>query len=233
MIRQLKVFDLGLTDFKNAWQFQKNIFHAVKSHELEFGLVLCRHHPVITSGRFARGENILAAQEELQAKGIEVVAVERAGDMTYHGPGQLISYPIFDLKLTKKDIHLFLRQLEEVILRLLSDLGIRATRNPGFTGVWVGERKIASIGIAIKGWISFHGLSLNVKKDDLENFRLIRPCGLDVEMVSVETILNREVGIEELKTRMIRHFQEVFEVSDADLIREVRQYDQGILAGIR
>jgi len=146
----------------------------------------------------------------LKIRGIELYEIERGGDVTYHGPGQLTAYPIFNLNYLKKDIHLFLRQLEEVIIDLLSDLGIKSNRRLGLAGVWVNNQKIASIGIAIKNWITFHGLSINIKKSDLNNFRFIRPCGMDIEMASLETILARDIELANLKIKLIYKFRDVF-----------------------
>lgn len=206
----MKIFDLGLIDFNVALQFQKDALCEIKNKTLDSALIICRHYPVITLGRQADKKNILVSEDELQAKGIPVYKVERAGDVTYHGPGQITVYPIFNLNYFKKDIHLFLRQLETVVIDLLSDFGIIGLRNKGLTGVWLGRQKIASIGIAIKNWITFHGISINIKKDDLANFGLIRPCGMDVEMACLETVLGQEVEIDSVKGNVVHKFEDVF-----------------------
>ena len=207
---EFKVFDLGLIEFEQAWHFQKALLSQVKEGTLTSALILCQHYPVITLGRLSDKRNILAPQDELKAKGVEIFQIERGGDVTYHGPGQLIAYPIFNLQLLKKDIHLFLRQLEEVIIDLLSDFGVMGLRQPGLTGVWVNKNKIASIGIAIKNWINFHGLSINIKKDDLSGFRMIKPCGMDIEMTSLEIEIGRDIGIETIKENLITKFKDIF-----------------------
>lgn len=207
---EFKVFDLGLTDFQIAYEFQKKIFTDVKTGRLKSALILCRHYPVITLGRLAKKENIKAPEGALKNKRIAIYAIERGGDVTYHGLGQLIAYPIFNLSYFKKDIHFFLRQLEEIVINLLSDFNIAASRHKNFTGVWINAQKIASIGIAIKNWIAFHGLSLNVKKDDLANFQLIKPCGMDIEMTSLETVLGESIEIDIVKAKLIHKFREVF-----------------------
>ncbi len=204
---EFKVFDLGLTDFKKAWEFQQEIFQEVKNGALESGLILCQHYPVITLGRTAHKNNILASWQELKIKGIPVYEIERGGDVTYHGPGQLTAYPVFNLKYLKKDIHWFLRYLEGIIIGCLSDLGARTHRISGLTGVWADKEKIASIGIAIKNWISFHGFTINIKKDDLANFSLIRPCGMDIMVTAVESVLGSEVKIDHLKKTLIRRLK--------------------------
>jgi lipoate-protein ligase B len=204
---EFKVFDLGLIDFGIAEQFQGKICLEVKNGILDSGLVFCRHYPAITLGKSAKKSNILVSRQELKLRGIQVYDTGRGGDVTYHGPGQLMVYPIFNLSYLKKDIHWFLRQLEEVVISFLSDFGIKAERRMGLTGVWVNEKKIASIGIAIKNWITFHGLSLNVKKQDLDNFGSIRPCGMDIEMTSLETILERDIDICHIKQALILKFE--------------------------
>jgi lipoate-protein ligase B len=162
-------------------------------------LIICQHYPVITLGRGADRKNILADERELKKRNIPVYEIERGGDVTYHGPGQLVVYPIYNLSFFQRDIHLFLRKLEEMAITVLEEFGISPQRLPGLTGVWVGEKKIASIGIAIKNWITFHGLAINIKQDDLANFSLVRPCGLDITMTSLETVLNKPVNLNSVR----------------------------------
>lgn len=207
---EFRVFNLALVDFKKSWQFQKKIFKEVKNNYLQAALILCRHNPVITLGRLGKKENIKVSMHELKNRGIDIYEIDRGGDVTYHGPGQLIAYPIFNLYHLKKDIHFFLRQLEETIIDFLSDFGIKGVRYKGLTGVWIGKQKISSIGIAVKNWISFHGVSLNIKKDDLNNFYLIKPCGMDIQMTSMESILDRNVEIDDIKDRLIEKFKNNF-----------------------
>lgn len=203
---QLKIFDLGLVDFIKAEQIQKEIFSNVKASYLESGLILCQHYPVITVGRPGLKKNILLSDVELKDRRIPVYHIQRGGDVTYHGPGQLNVYPIFNLSRLKKDIHLFLRHLENIVIGLLSDFGIKGLRYPGLTGVWIDKQKIASIGIGVRNWITFHGLSLNIKKNDLANFSLIRPCGMDIAMTSLETVLGRDIEINAVKEKLVSHF---------------------------
>jgi lipoate-protein ligase B len=206
----LSILDLGLIDYPVALEYQRSVFAGVKSGARNSTLILCQHDPVITLGRQANKKNILVSQDELLKKRISVFEIERGGDITYHGPGQLMAYPIFNLNHFKKDIHFFLRGLEEAVIDLLSDYGITAVRRPGLTGVWVGNRKISSIGIAIRNWITFHGLSINIHNEDMSNYRLIRPCGMDIEMVSLEALLGRQVEISSLKVGLAEKFLNVF-----------------------
>lgn len=201
---RFKIFDLGLVDYKDAWDFQKEIHFAVRNKFYSSGLVLCRHHPVITLGRTANKNNILASEADLKLKGVQLYQTERGGDTTYHGPGQLTLYPVIDLACFKRDIHLFLRYLEQTAIDLLSEFGIEGKRIPGLTGVWVNQQKIASIGISVKNWITFHGLSINVKEYDLFNYGLIRPCGMNIKMTSLETLLKKDLQFKDIKERVIR-----------------------------
>jgi lipoate-protein ligase B len=212
------ILDLGLIDYAVALGTQKAIFADVKSGRRKSTLVVCRHNPVITLGRQANKNNILAGKEELKKRGIEIFEIERGGDITYHGPGQLTAYPIFNLNDFKKDIHFFLRQLEEAAIGLLFDFGVTGTRKPGFTGVWAGDKKIASIGIAISSWVTFHGISININNDDLANFSLIRPCGMDIEMISLETLLGRRVESDTARPVLIEKFINVFSGSREEAI---------------
>lgn len=203
----IKVFDLGLMSFKEGLDFQKKIFNQVKLGTLSHAFILCQHKPVITLGRQASRNNIFIPEAELENKGIELCEVDRGGDVTYHGPGQLMLYPIINLTLTKRDIHLFLRNLEETAIELFADLGLYTKRISGLTGVWLGDKKIASIGIAVRNWITYHGIALNIKNDDLDNFSLIRPCGMDIIMTSLESSLGRGVDISEVADILTRRLQ--------------------------
>lgn len=201
-----KIYDLGLVDFEIAYQFQQKIFSEVLNNLYKSALITCRHEPAITLGRQAKAGNILAKKEDLSTGGISVHKIERGGDVTYHGPGQLTVYPIFDLASYRKDLHWFLRSLEQAMINLLLDFGIPGERKEGLTGVWVNGRKIGSIGITVRKWITMHGMSLNVKKNDLGAFRLIRPCGMDIEMTSMESVLDRDVDMGQVKESLISKF---------------------------
>lgn len=196
----IQVFDLGLSDFPRSYEFQNHVFNKVKSGSIQSALVICRHRPVITLGRTSDKNNVL------NSSGIAVHLLERGGDVTYHGPGQLTIYPIFNLAFFRKDLHWFLRELEQAAIDLLAEFGVKAERRQGLTGVWVNGEKIASIGIAVRNWISFHGISINIKKDDLANFKLIRPCGMDISMTSLETATGSSIDIEEVKKKAINRF---------------------------
>jgi lipoyl(octanoyl) transferase len=189
-------YDVGL-----AWQ-RRLARQRIDGERGEDLLLLLEHEPVVTLGRGATEGNLVAAPELLAAAGIATAEVERGGDVTYHGPGQLVGYPILDLGQWRKDLHWYLRQVEEALIRTLSSLGIEGFRVPGFTGVWVGDptgaesaadraegraRKIASIGVHVSRWVTWHGFALNVTREPLEKFGLIVPCGIpEVSMTCLE-----------------------------------------------
>jgi lipoate-protein ligase B len=173
---------------------------------------LPEHNPVFTIGRGGSRSNILVDQEVLETYKICVYEIDRGGDITYHGPGQIVVYPILDLKGYKKDIRWYLRSLEAVIINFLDKCNIKGEQKNNFTGVWVGEEKIASIGIGVSKWISYHGFSLNICPD-LEYFDMINPCGLvGAKVTSLSKILNKSVAIQDIKDILTGSFEEIFGV---------------------
>ena len=209
MSRQCVVIDLGIIEYRAAWEKQKAAVRSAdrSDHDL---LYLVEHPPVITVGRSGDLENILAADEQLHSEGIEVIEIDRGGDVTYHGPGQLVAYPILNLNMHRPDIGWYLRALEEVVLGSLQDLDIRARRIEGYTGVWIGDSKVAAIGVGVRRWVTFHGLALNIDPD-LDRFGLITPCGIqDRSVTSIEAVLGRDVKRDEVVDPFLRRFGEVF-----------------------
>lgn len=192
MTERLAVWDLGRRPYGEVLEFQRQLCRRRMAGELDHDvLLLVEHDPVITLGRGTRAESLPIPPAELERRGTPVFEVERGGDVTYHGPGQLVGYPILDLQRYRPDLHWYLRQLEGALIDGLGAVGIAADRNPGRTGVWTAGRKIASIGIHVKQWITFHGFALNVSTD-LSPFDLIVPCGIrGVEMTSVARELGR------------------------------------------
>jgi len=181
------VVDLGLRGYAEALSFQREVAAArIDRRVPQDVLILVEHPPVITLGRSTKAGNLLASSEALAARGVELFEVERGGDVTFHGPGQLVGYPIVDLTGHKQDLHWYLRQVEEVMIRGVAPFGVVAERNPGKTGVWTRGRKLASIGVHARQWVTWHGFALNVTTD-LSYFDLMVPCGIaDVVMTSVE-----------------------------------------------
>jgi lipoate-protein ligase B len=183
----LGIVDLGHRSYAPVLELQRALCRARGDGSLkEDLLLLVEHDPVITLGRSTKAESLPIAPADLPAHGVELFEVERGGDVTFHGPGQLVGYPIVDLQHLKPDLHWYLRELEGALIDALATLEIPAQRSPGQTGVWVGQRKIASIGVHVKKWVTLHGFALNVTTD-LKYFDLIVPCGIEgVQMTSVE-----------------------------------------------
>ena len=208
------LLDLGLSDYKDAWDLQIRMVEARKDRILKKDVALfLEHAPVFTLGRRGGRTNLKVPEEFLASRGIPIVHVERGGDITYHGPGQLILYPIVDLRAGGLGVLPFVEGLEEVMIRTVGDWGIRAERNSLNRGVWVERSKIGSIGIAVRHSISFHGLALNVNTD-LEPFTWIHPCGLQgVRLTSMKSLLGHELPMKEVREKMAYHLQEVFQVT--------------------
>src|SRR5678809_1086372 len=185
-MRELWVERLGLLEYGKALEYQRAVARARIAGEIpEDVLLLVEHPPVVTLGRGAKANHLLASPALLAARGVELFEVERGGDVTFHGPGQLVDYPIIDLKRHKQDLHWYLRQVEEGLIVALGAIGIAAERNQGYTGVWTQGSKIASIGVHARDWVTWHGFALNVDTD-LSYFDLIVPCGIQsVTMTSV------------------------------------------------
>lgn len=183
----LRVLELGLKPYREVWDLQKKLQAELIAGTGEQTLIICEHSPVITLGTSAEASNVLAREDELKTHGIEVIKIERGGDVTYHGPGQLVAYPILNLNYYRRDVDWYLRQLEQIIIDTLADCGVTGMRIPGKTGVWTSDtKKIASIGVRLSRWCTMHGLSLNVQ-DCSVGFNLINPCGFrDIEMTSLE-----------------------------------------------
>lgn len=194
--RELWVVDLGRRGYGDALELQRAVARARISGEIpQDVLLLVEHPPVITLGRASKEAHLLMNKEQLAARGVELFEVERGGDVTFHGPGQLVGYPIIDLKRHKQDLHWYLRQVEEVLIRALETFEIEAGREAKYTGVWTNGRKIASIGVHARDWVTWHGFALNVSTE-LSYFDLMVPCGIpQVKMTSMEReMLERAEG---------------------------------------
>ena len=216
-VKPLRVEDLGLARYGETLELQRELRARRISGELaEDVLLLVEHPPVVTLGRGARPSSLPLAPAALQRRGVEVFEVERGGDVTLHAPGQLVGYPILDLRRHREDLHWYLRSLEDVLIQALGGLDIEADRSPGRTGVWTAGRKIASIGIHVKQWVTLHGFALNVTTD-LDLFDLIVPCGIpQVVMTSVTAELLPEPGTElmpAVRQRVLGSFCDVFETT--------------------
>lgn len=207
----IEVEDLGLVNYEEAFRYQNACVEGVL-HKDRQKLIFCEHPSVITLGRLAHRENILTSDQELKAKGIECIPINRGGDVTLHCPGQLVIYPILDLNNFGKDLKLYMQALEQVVIDALAQYHIAAQRVASRTGVWVNEKKIASLGIGVRKWISFHGVAINVSPD-LSLFSLIRPCGMDVETTSMAELKGNSIDMQEIKRRAIASFSQNFNIA--------------------
>ncbi|MEW6062432.1 MAG: lipoyl(octanoyl) transferase LipB [Bacteroidota bacterium] len=219
-MKELIVVNIGRTRYADAWELQKQIFSARLQQRISDVLVFTEHDHVYTLGKSADDNHLLAKDEELSKKGVDVFWIDRGGDITYHGPGQIVGYPIIDLNDHYHDIHRYLRDIEEALIRALQEYGISAGREPEYTGVWVKDEKIAAIGVKVSKWITMHGFALNVNTD-LSFFDRIIPCGIFHKGVtSLQQILGREIALEEVQQYVIHHFQQLFQWEIKHISRE-------------
>lgn len=204
------ILDLGKRDYKEVWDMQRELHLKRVDGEIPDTLILVEHNPVVTIGKSGKSENIKMPVQMLKEKGIDLYHIERGGDVTFHGPGQLVGYPIFNIKQGLVGIKRFITMIEDVIIGVLADFDIKAEKRERLIGVWTEMGKICSIGIAVKRWVSFHGFALNVNTD-LRYFDLINPCGFkDIKMVSMQEIIGQEVSMELVKKSTVRNFKLIF-----------------------
>ena len=210
-LRPLHVRRLGRVRYTDALDLQARLVRERRAGAIPDTLLLLEHDPVFTLGRNARRENLLLSAEALRERGFDVFETGRGGDVTYHGPGQIVGYPILDLSPDRQDVHRYVRDLEEVMIRTCADYGVEAGRVAGLTGVWVGADKIGAIGVRISRWVTSHGFAYNVSTD-LAAFDLIVPCGIRGRGVtSLALLLGREVPLAEVEDRLATHFAALFE----------------------
>lgn len=220
------ILDMGFFDYAEAHKLQIQLTRMRLNHQIGDILILLEHPPVFTLGRHHSGENILASPKLLRRKGVEVYHTDRGGDVTYHGPGQVVGYPIIEVRNRCRRLTDYVNKLEEVIILVLKDLEIKGERIMGQPGVWVGGEKIASIGVAVKDFrVAYHGFSLNVNPD-ISYFEMINPCGIkNVKITSLVRILGRNIETRTVKEKIIRYFGEIFGVK----MRKTRPYLRGQL----
>ena len=212
-MRPLEVRRLGTIGYADALAMQRALVEERKAGTIPDLLLLLEHLPVITLGVKGDGgrSNVVATPDRLAELGIDVQETGRGGDVTYHGPGQIVGYPILDLKPDRCDVHRYVRDVEEVMIRVCAGYGVRAGRISGLTGTWVGAEKIGAIGIRISRWVTSHGFAFNVSTR-LDHFQLIVPCGIaDRGVTSLEKALGRALPLGEVEDRFVRHFADVFE----------------------
>jgi lipoyl(octanoyl) transferase len=230
-MKSIRFYDLGLTDYKEAWAFQEKLFQEsiqqkLQNHELPpeqqidipNHFIFCEHPPVITLGTGGEEKNLLLSETLLKQNGIDFIRSNRGGDITYHGPGQIVGYPILDLDQWTTDIHQYMRTLEDVIIHTLAEYGITGGRIKDATGVWLDwdnprkARKICAMGVRTSRWVTMHGFALNVSTN-LEHFNFIVPCGInDKQVTSMQKELGNDIDKEEVKARILKNFSYFFKV---------------------
>jgi lipoyl(octanoyl) transferase len=233
--------DWGLIGYAEAYALQKRVEAARKSGAIEDLLLFCTHPPVITLGRSGKRENLLASEQVLRQKGVEFHATDRGGDITYHGPGQIVGYPILNLGAIRRDVAWYLRMLEEAMIRATAEFGITAGRVSLKTGIWVRtgntEEKLAAIGVHISRWVTSHGFAYNVSTD-LRNFDLIVPCGIaDRKATSLEKLLGRNIEEKEVAPRIAKHLGELLglemkEGSKKELLEKLQHAEQSVAVSV-
>ena len=212
-MRTCQIVDLGLVGYAEAYALQKRVVAARKAEAIEDVLLLCEHPHVITQGRNGKREHLLVSKHVLRQKGMEYYETSRGGDITYHGPGQIVGYPILNLSAIRRDVVWYVRTLEEAMIQATAEFGIKAERVAGKTGIWVRvgntEEKLAAIGVHISRWVTSHGFAYNVSTD-LRNFDLIVPCGIaECKATSLEKLLGRSVEEKEVSPRIAKHLGEL------------------------
>lgn len=208
--RLLEVRRLGVLPFREAESLQQKLVIERQQGRVPDLLLMLEHPRVITLGVSANRGNVLASEKTLLEQGIKVHQTRRGGDVTYHGPGQLIGYPILSLKPDRCDLHRYVRDLEEVLIRTVNDFGVTAMRIPGLTGVWVGEQKLAAVGVRVSRWVTSHGFAINITTD-LDDFSLIRPCGIsDKGVTALVELTDEDVSLVRVADSLARHFSDVF-----------------------
>ena len=208
--RELIYCDLDFIDYKEAWDLQKSTFELRHNKKLPDIIFLLEHPHTYTLGKTADKKNLIGSDDYLNKNNISVYDIDRGGDITYHGPGQIVGYPIIDLNEWQNDTHKYLRGLEEIIIRTCANYNITGTRVPKFTGVWIENRKIAAIGIKVSRWITMHGFAFNINTD-LSLFSGIIPCGIsDKEVTSLQKETSNKIDIQEVKSLLVKNFKEVF-----------------------
>ena len=210
--KYLTYCDLGVIDYKEAWGLQQEIHSKRVLGEVEDILFLLEHPNTYTLGKTAHKENLISSEDYLKQNQISVYDIDRGGDITYHGPGQIVGYPIIDLNNWFKDTHKYLRALEEVIIKTCNDYGLKSERNPKHTGVWIGDKKIAAIGIKVSRWVTMHGFAFNVNTD-LSYFNHINPCGFtDKGVTSMEKELGAKQDYEKIKEALKQKIKGIFDL---------------------
>ena len=222
---ECRVYDIGTIEYTRTLQLQNSLVSARLAHEIPDVILLLQHPSVLTIGTSGSEENIIVSKDILGGEGIPLLHVDRGGDITFHGPGQLVGYLIFDLKTQGGDIHQYVRDLEEVIILGLSEFSIRAHRVPQYPGVWVGNEKICPIGIRVSRWVTKHGFALNVSTD-LKYFTYINPCGITNKGVtSMTKLLGHDIALGDVTSCILKYSAQVFDIDiRRGYVKELNRY---------
>lgn len=205
-----EILDLGVVEYREAWELQRRLHHQRVEGRIPDLLLLLEHPPTITIGRSGSLDNVLISSKQMVQAGIPLFFIDRGGDVTYHGLGQLVGYPILDLRDQGGDLHLYVRNLEEVMIRTLRDFSIQADSDESHAGVWVKGEEVGAIGLSVKKWVSMHGFALNVNTD-LDHFAFIHPCGFsDKRATSMSKVIGRKISTAEVSPLMKSHFCDIF-----------------------
>jgi lipoyl(octanoyl) transferase len=211
-VQEVTLIQTGTSDYREMWDLQNQLHQSVVNNSNEQYLILTEHKPVITIGKTGSKNNLLANPEWLKKQNIEVIENDRGGDITFHGPGQIVGYPILNLAKFKKDIHWYLRAIEDVIIKSLGELGLTAERQEKLTGVWIENRKICAIGVKTSRWVTMHGFALNVLTN-LDYFKMIVPCGInDKGVTSISHELGNTIDLNQVINILVSNFQDIFRV---------------------
>ena len=214
--KKLAIIDLGLQPYRPVWELQQELQKKRIAQQIPDTLIFVEHNPVYTIGKNGSDLHVIASSDFLQLHDIEVVQVDRGGDVTYHGPGQLVGYPIFDLHQHKQSISWYMRSLEEVFIEVLNQYNLHGERSEGYTGVWIKDEKITALGVRISRWVTMHGFAFNVNTN-LSHFGGIIPCGIfQYGVTSLQKAINQSVDMEEVKQFVIEAFQKVFNFSKVE-----------------
>ncbi|GIV45623.1 MAG: octanoyltransferase [Ignavibacterium sp.] len=222
--RKLNIINLGVEPYKKIWDFQHQLHKLRVDGKIDDVFILLEHSNVYTLGKIAKREHLLVSPQKLTEEKIDLFEIDRGGDITYHGPGQIVGYPIIKLDNLYQDIHRYLRELEEIIIQTLKVYQIDGERHPKYTGVWIGNEKIAAIGIKVSRWVTMHGFAFNINTD-LSYFGKIIPCGItDKGVTSLENILKKKISIEEVKSHLIENFVQIFRYDDVHYYFSIEEF---------
>jgi len=212
IIGTVRLIHTGVAAYREIWDLQKSLFEAVSETRKAHYLIITEHPPVITLGKSGGRSNLVTTENELHRQGIEVIEIDRGGDVTYHGPGQVVVYPIMDLSQFRQDVDWYLRCLEDVVIATLDEFSIQSGRIPGLTGVWVQNNKICAIGVKVTRWVTMHGLALNISTH-LDHFNHIIPCGItDKGVTSIFREIGNNIDQNDVVKSLCDHFEKIFRV---------------------